>query len=129
MPPTRGILFLNPSSGSKLLAGQKDALKEAAAEAGLEVIPLAGGMDVTQTIRERLGRGMKLFVAAGGDGTIHHVIQPLVNSEAVLGVIPAGTYNHFARDLNIPLDWREALDVVLTGQIRQVDAARVNDRF
>src|ERR1051326_5694743 len=50
-------------------------------------------------------------------------------SEAVLGVIPMGTFNHFARDVGVPMAWREALDVALTGTTRQVDAARANDRF
>lgn len=76
-----------------------------------------------------MDRGERLFVAAGGDGTIHHVIQPLVGTDAVLGVIPVGTYNHFARDLSLPLDWREALDVIVNGRTCQVDAARVNDRY
>jgi diacylglycerol kinase family enzyme len=73
--------------------------------------------------------GVELFVAAGGDGTVNGVVQPLINTEAVFGVIPVGTYNHFAKDLGIPLAWRDALEVVLGGAIKQVDAARANDRF
>jgi YegS/Rv2252/BmrU family lipid kinase len=87
------------------------------------------GVDVSDTIREQLRVGRKMFVVAGGDGTISSVVQALVNSEAVVGVVPLGTYNHFARDLGVPLDWREALDVALSGTVRQVDAGRVNDRF
>src|SRR5206468_3987368 len=79
------------------------------------------GVDVSATVREQIRQGRKLSVAAGGDGTISSVVQALVNSEAVLGVLPLGTYNHFARDLGIPLDWREALSVALTGTVRQVD--------
>jgi diacylglycerol kinase family enzyme len=104
-------------------------VEAAAREAGLEVFHVATGVDVANVIRDHMRQGSKLFVAAGGDGTIHSVIQPLVNSEATLGVIPIGTFNHFARDLGLPLDWREALDIALTGSVRQVDAARVNDRF
>ena len=101
----------------------------AASEAGLEVIPLTRQIDCAQTIRERMARGVRLFVAAGGDGTITNIVQPLVNADATLAVIPVGTYNHFAKDLEIPLDWHKALDVVLNGETRQVDTARVNDRF
>jgi diacylglycerol kinase family enzyme len=71
----------------------------------------------------------RLFVAAGGDGTINSVIQPLVNTDAILGVIPIGTYNHFAKDLGLPLNWRDALDVVVSGAIKPIDTARVNGRF
>lgn len=69
-----------------------------------------------------------MFVAAGGDGTVNNVVQPLVNSEAALAVVPVGTYNHFARDLGIPLDWRAALEVAIGGETRQIDTARINDR-
>src|SRR5260370_14437891 len=80
-------------------------------------------------IRDRMLEGPRLFVAAGGDGTINAIIQPLIHTDAVLGVIPVGTYNHFAKDLGIPLPWREALEVVVSGVTRPIDAARINDRF
>jgi len=107
----------------------RDEMTKAAAGAGFEVIPLTRDIDCAQTIRDRMARGVRLFVAAGGDGTITNIVQPLVNTDAILGVIPAGTYNHFAKDLEIPLDWKEALEVIMNGETRQVDAARVNDRF
>jgi diacylglycerol kinase family enzyme len=125
----KGTLFLNRSSGAKLPAAELAALESAAAEAGLEIVAIAPGLDCSLEIRERIARGIRLFIAAGGDGTVHHVVQPLVNVDAELAVLPIGTYNHFARDLGIPLDWREALEVALTGELRQIDAARVNDRF
>lgn len=129
MPVTKGTLFFNPSSGAKLAAGELDALQDSAREAGLEVIGLTRDIDCAQTIRERMARGIRLFVAAGGDGTINNIVQALVNTEATLAVVPVGTYNHFAKDLEIPLDWREALEVAIKGETRQVDAGRVNDRF
>jgi diacylglycerol kinase family enzyme len=124
-----GTLFLNPSSGLRPPSAEVSALEAAAAESGLEVIHLTRDLNVAAIIREQMDQGRKLFVAAGGDGTINAVIQPLVHSEAALAVIPVGTYNHFARDLGLPFDWRAALEVALSGSIRQVDAGRVNDRF
>ena len=125
----RGTMFLNPASGARFPNAAAADVEQAAKEEGLEVFPFARGMDVTATIREQRRTGRKLFIAAGGDGTISAVVQPLVNSDAALGVIPVGTYNHFARDLGLPLDWRVALDVALNGTTRQVDTARINDRF
>jgi diacylglycerol kinase family enzyme len=113
----------------KLPAAELEALVNTAAESGLEVQNIGGDVDVATEVRARLARGVRLFVAAGGDGTVHHVVQALVNTDAELGVIPIGTYNHFARDLGIPLSWREALRVCMTGERRQVDTARINDRF
>lgn len=119
-------MFLNPSSGARLDAAQ---LAAAAEEAGIEVVHLTRDVDVAVEIRRRMAEGKRLFIAAGGDGTVNCVIQPLVHSDAVLAVIPIGTFNHFARDAGVPLDWREALDVAVNGATRQVDAARVNERF
>ena len=129
MPSFRGTLFFNPSSGIRFPAAEASELEERAREAGLEFIRFAPQVDVSAMTREQIRAGRRLFIAAGGDGTIGGVVQTLVHSEAKLGVIPVGTYNHFARDLNLPLDWREALDVALTGATRQVDAGRVNERF
>jgi diacylglycerol kinase family enzyme len=127
--PAKGTLFLNRSSGAKLPEAEIAALREAAEAADLEILELAEGLDVAATIREHHARGVKLFIAAGGDGTIHHVLQGVVNTDARLAVLPIGTYNHFARDAGIPLDWREALQVACFGAERQVDTARINDRF
>jgi diacylglycerol kinase family enzyme len=129
LPVTKGLLFFNPASGARLPPDEKSALLEAIAAAGLEIVHVTRDVDVLTTIRQRMREGVRLFVAAGGDGTINHVVQPLVNSDAVLGVIPVGTYNHFAKDLGIPLGWREALEVITGGATRQIDSARINDRF
>ena len=128
--PSRGTLFFNPSSGAKLSDAEGEAMREAASAAGLDVIALSREIDPVQLVREGLARGQTLFIAAGGDGTVNTVVQALVqHPEGTLAVIPVGTYNHFARDLGVPLDWREALEVALNGETRQVDAARINDRF
>lgn len=124
--PVKGTLFLNRNSGPKADAA---ALTDAARDAGLEIVELSAEVDCLQEVRSRLARGVRLFIAAGGDGTVHHVVQALINTDGVLAVIPNGTYNHFARDLEIPLTWEEALEVALNGQTHSVDAGRINDRF
>lgn len=128
--PNRGTLFFNPSSGAKLSEEDGQALKAAAQAAGLDVIELKEGVDVPKVMKKGMAGGQRLFVAAGGDGTVNCVAQILVeHPEAELAVVPVGTYNHFARDLGIPLDWKEALDVALEGEARRVDAVKINDQF
>jgi YegS/Rv2252/BmrU family lipid kinase len=122
-------MFFNPSSGVKTSPAELSALEQAANDAGLEVVRVAHGLDCVSLIRDRMREGIRLFVAAGGDGTINSVIQPLIHTDAILGVIPAGTYNHFAKDLGIPLSWREALEVVVSGATRPIDTACINERF
>ena len=113
----------------KLPPAETEAFDAAVRDAGVEVVDLSAGIDCAQIIRERLQRDTNLFIAAGGDGTIHHVVQALVNTPGELAVIPTGTYNHFARDAGIPLDWRQALEVALKGERRQIDTARINHRY
>jgi diacylglycerol kinase family enzyme len=124
--PVKGTLFLNRNSGVR---SEDDELIAAAHEKGLEVVELSAGMNCVSEVRDRIARGTRLFVAAGGDGTVHYVVQALIHADAELAVIPTGTYNHFARDLDIPLTWREALEVALTGDTQIVDAGRVNDQY
>ncbi|MGO1544399.1 MAG: diacylglycerol/lipid kinase family protein [Gulosibacter sp.] len=75
--------------------------------------------------REALEQGVDLVIAAGGDGTVRLVIAALANTDTPLGILPAGTGNLLARNLDIePLDRREALDVAFAGEDRRIDLAQ-----
>jgi YegS/Rv2252/BmrU family lipid kinase len=69
--------------------------------------------------------GSRRIVVAGGDGSLHAVVKALYRrhelSDAVLGLIPLGTGNDFARGTDIPLDPEEAARLVLEGEPRSVD--------
>lgn len=66
------------------------------------------------------------LVAAGGDGTVSAVAAAAVNAEKTVGVIPAGTLNHFARDAGIPVQLEEAIAVLATRHTRLLDVGVVN---
>jgi len=63
----------------------------------------------------------------GGDGTVRAVSERLAGTDIVMAVIPTGTFNFFARDLDIPLDPDAALALALEGEVRAVDLGRVNE--
>ena len=65
-------------------------------------------------------------IAAGGDGTLSTVASKLAGTGIPLGVLPLGTRNHFARDLGIPLDLREAVSCIGRGAAGPVDMGEVN---
>lgn len=69
-----------------------------------------------------------LFVA-GGDGTVHTAVQALsgLDNPPVLGILPSGTCNDFARTLNIPLLLEEAAEALVDGEIKAIDTALIND--
>lgn len=68
-----------------------------------------------------------LFVA-GGDGTVHSAVQALSNLEdaPILGILPSGTCNDFARTLEIPLALGDAAEALVAGEIKNVDMATAN---
>lgn len=121
----RGAIFLNPRSGTANRVPM-DELQEAARANRLEVVPIDGEIDVAAEVRRRIAAGQDLMIAAGGDGTIHYIAQSVIGSSARLGILPVGTVNHLAKDLKIPLDWREALHVVLHGEHKLIDVGSIN---
>lgn len=70
-----------------------------------------------------------IVVAAGGDGTVHHVLNGLVGTGASLGVLPIGTGNDFARSFGVPRDPADAAARVLDGDAVAADLIEVNGRF
>jgi diacylglycerol kinase family enzyme len=69
------------------------------------------------------------IVAAGGDGTISTIAAEIIGTEKTLGVLPLGTLNHFAKDLQIPLDLAEAARVIVRGRTARVDVGEINRRI
>ncbi len=73
------------------------------------------------------GQGEPVVIAAGGDGTLNEVVSGLAGSPTILGVLPAGTMNVFAREMGIPTDSLErAFSVIESGVIREVDLFEAN---
>ena len=67
-----------------------------------------------------------IIVAGGGDGTINAVASAIVGNSAIkLGILPMGTFNHFARDLGLPIDLEKAVEIIVAGQVKSVDAGEV----
>lgn len=94
----------------------------------VDVRQIERGQNILEESKAIAAAGTDVLIAAGGDGTVNAAASALIHQRTALGVIPAGTLNHFARDLAIPLDAEEAAHAMLDGRIIQVDAAAVNDR-
>lgn len=129
MSHRNGILFLNPRAGS-FSASDESSLRTLAYENGLRVVEIQPSLDLRGIVRDSLNAGLRAFVVAGGDGSIHHAAQALVGTEGILGVLPIGSVNHLARDLGIPVDdWRAAFEIAVRGRVQQIDVGRINGQF
>jgi diacylglycerol kinase family enzyme len=86
------------------------------------------GDDLHAIVQRALQQGCDAVVAAGGDGTLNAVASCLVGRPEVLGVLPCGTLNHFAKDAGLPLDMAGALEVIRTGHVDTVDVGEIGGR-
>jgi diacylglycerol kinase family enzyme len=84
------------------------------------------GIEVIAAAKLAIAGGAEIVVACGGDGTVSAVASVVAGTRAALAVIPAGTLNHFARDLQIPLDPAKAGEVILAGHKVRIDVGEVN---
>ena len=72
-----------------------------------------------------------IIVAAGGDGTLNKVACSIVKNElnCILGIIPAGTSNDFARKIGIDRAFSSAAEIIANGKVKEVDVGFVNKHF
>jgi diacylglycerol kinase family enzyme len=94
---------------------------------GAQVELIKGG-DYAVRCRAIAERGDELLIVGGGDGTVSAAASALIGTETLLGVLPLGTLNHFARDLRIPMDLGEAARLIASRKERRVDVGEMNDR-
>jgi diacylglycerol kinase family enzyme len=123
-------LILNPRSGYVAAHGLPYVRAQITAvlpEVRIHV--LQPGDDLAARCRDLIADGATCIAAAGGDGTVSAVATHLVGTDIPLGVIPAGTLNHFARDVGVGRDVAHALQVLACGYTLPVDVARVNERI
>jgi diacylglycerol kinase (ATP) len=80
--------------------------------------------------RRALARGAEVIFVWGGDGTVQRCIDAVAGTEAVLAILPAGTANLLALNLQVPGDLTEAVQAGLHGERRLLDTGSVNgERF
>ena len=120
------------NSGAGVLAATPEIANRAAAAlraSGIDAkIELVSGGEFAEACRTIAGRD-PLLVVGGGDGTLSVAASALVDTETLLGILPLGTLNHFARDLRVPMKLEEAAALIARRPERRVDVGEMNHRI
>ena len=101
------------------------ALQDRVAEFALR--ETSQGDQLGRLARQAVAAGFDVIVAAGGDGTQSAVAGALAETDALMGVLPGGTFNYFARDLGVGETIEEGLETLLDARPRAVDVGRIGD--
>jgi diacylglycerol kinase family enzyme len=126
-PPRTPVLFVNPRSGGG--AAQRAHVAERAREEGIEVVELGGDLDLIDLVDQAVAGGADALGMAGGDGSLAIVAAAACAHELPFICVPAGTRNHFARDLGLdPGDPAGALSAFGDGVEGRIDLGEVNGR-
>jgi YegS/Rv2252/BmrU family lipid kinase len=124
-------IVLNSGSGNGREPPDPGALRAKFAAHGLaaEVFRCEAGGSIADLASAAIEAKPWCLVAAGGDGTVNAVAAAALEHDLPFGVLPLGTLNHFARDLDIPDDIDAAIAAIAAGHERRVDVATANDRL
>jgi YegS/Rv2252/BmrU family lipid kinase len=125
-------VVINPVAGLSQLEIVRDRVQAALAARDIpcEIYETTGDEDLRQMVHEKVQEGYRLFISAGGDGTLSSVIDGLVGTDVPLVIVPTGTWNALARALDIPLQLEQAIDLLFQEhKIQIIDAIQVGEDY
>ncbi len=126
----KATVIVNAEAGTGGDAHLPERIQTALTSLGWEVTLLRAAKSAPpdRLAREAISQGAQILIGSGGDGTISAVASAVAGTGATLGVLPTGTLNHFAKDLQIPLALDAAIAVIDRGKVANVDVGEVNNR-
>src|ERR1051325_3073437 len=120
----KAILISNPRTGRYAARARtpieeiRDRLKSLGLDT--ELVNTTGPGHAAEIAARAAQNGTTDVIVAGGDGTINEAIQGMAGTRARLGIIPRGTANVLARELGLPLDDEQALQIAAHGKTREI---------
>lgn len=130
MEKKRVIYIINPNSGvgRKGMLARQIRRETDTSKIDLEVLHTSYHGHAMDLARQ-YSNIADAVVAVGGDGTVNEVGTGLIGSRTALGIIPAGSGNGLARELDIPMRTAQAISVINEMYTRDIDVMRINDRY
>lgn len=124
-------LVLNGAAGKKDALANEEKIRVRLTPRVKEFVSYSvrRGADIAAAAKRAAQEGADVVVALGGDGTQSAVAGALAGSDTVMGVLPGGTFNYFARELGVGETLDAALETLLSGRIRRLDVGEVNGRI
>ncbi|WP_096199035.1 diacylglycerol/lipid kinase family protein [Bacillus sp. FJAT-45350] len=124
------VFIVNPISGNGRTITIWKNIERLLVDKGItyDVKYTNGQGHATEIVRELDSSNVTAVIAVGGDGTVHDVVNGLKVVKVPLGIIPAGSGNDYARSMNIPKDFKLALERILTGKKKKIDILHVGER-
>ena len=129
MQTTDVIVIANPKAGTQGKGKLLQSIDDSLAKAGIshEVFETTHAGHAEEIAKSYANKATKV-IAVGGDGTVNEVGRALIGSTTALAIIPCGSGNGLARDLQIPMRKASAIKTAIDGEIKAIDHGTINGK-
>jgi diacylglycerol kinase (ATP) len=127
--PQKILFVINPVSGGREKQDWETSIRDFFKELphSIEIFLLTGKNDSVSIKHHIETINPQKVVAVGGDGTVKQVAEILLEKSISLGILPAGSANGMAKELNLPLVKEDALNVIVNGKEKCIDVIQINE--
>ncbi|QCK14366.1 diacylglycerol/lipid kinase family protein [Mangrovivirga cuniculi] len=122
-------IILNPNAGTKdktLIPDIEAKAKFIRKSPGQNLFKTQHPGHASEITKKAIKQGVEKIIAVGGDGTVNEIARELVHSKTALAIIPAGSGNGLARQLNIPMNRQKAWEVAVNLEKTAIDSLEIN---
>jgi len=125
------LFVINPHSGSTDNSNLHELIEKVceAEKCSYQILDTTGENDRNMIKAKIEEHNPNTVIAAGGDGTINLVASLLINTNVRLGILPTGSANGLAYNLNITTNYTDEIKKIIDGKAHSVDTLLINNQF